>query len=177
MIPFYLFSEICQHAPNPYKIKGFCHFFNLLSLLFIRFYKKYPWIVNTFFYKGSFSHSFAQKLFSIFQNFVIIYFWDARVKSSKPPWAHGWDSRAEARLLRQPSSPHSDVIRIPRWLTDGILPSAPGKSCVAGFTGFRGIRQRLERARALAHYTRKNASCQWGMAAGQKRGVYKKEGP
>ena len=74
MIPFYLFSEICQHAPNPHKIKVFCHFFNLFSLLFIRFYKKYPWIVNTFFREGSFSHSFAQKLFLFSQNFVIIYF-------------------------------------------------------------------------------------------------------
>ena len=51
--------------------------------------------------------------------------------------------------------------------------SMPGS--FAGFTGFRGIRQRLEQAWALAHYTKKT-SCHWGMAAGQKRGVYKIEG-
>ena len=126
MIPFYLFSEICQHAPNPHKIKGFCHFFNLFSLLFIRFYKIYPWIVNTFFREGSFPHSFAQKLFLFSQNFVIIYF------------------------------------------------SMPGS--FAGFTGFRGIRQRLEQAWALAHYTWKKPAAIGGWQLVKKGGGIKKRG-
>ena len=158
MIPFYLFSEICQYAPNPHKIKGFCHFFNLFSLLFIRFYKKYPWIVNTFFPWEIVPTFFCTKTFSIFSKLCNNLFFDARILC----WIH--------RVSRYSPTPRASLgfgsLHAKKNVPWHIL--APRRGCFGNHLPLRRVRIPVARFYFIGRIFlwNKNASCHWGMAAG-----------